>query len=119
MSGRPQRGQYDCRGKVTALHDSQRLPISCGSSAGHVETSGARALGTVLPPVLERCMVAQTYKECNFTRSGARSVGDTYGAEPSSTSVSRSGCVTIALCGASISTVRTRASVAAHSRALA
>ena len=34
-----QRGQRDCTGKVTAPQSSQRLPMSCGSSDGQVNTS--------------------------------------------------------------------------------
>ncbi|NVN48577.1 hypothetical protein [Mycolicibacterium hippocampi] len=37
------RGQRCCTGKVAALQLSHLLPISCGSSAGQVDISGASA----------------------------------------------------------------------------
>jgi hypothetical protein len=43
MSGPLHRGQWSCLGHVVAPHASHRLPISCGSSSGQVETSGANA----------------------------------------------------------------------------
>lgn len=43
MSVRPQRGQDGLMGKVVAPHVSHVLPMSSGSVAGQVKTSGAKA----------------------------------------------------------------------------
>src|SRR3954454_8609298 len=59
IAGLLQRGQRDCFGNVVAPHSSQVLPMSFGSSSGHVKTSaigfcmGVTVVGNIymLPPV--------------------------------------------------------------------
>jgi len=46
------RGQRGWVGHVVAEQSSQRLPMSCGFSAGHVDTSGASAFVVMVRPPL-------------------------------------------------------------------